>query len=235
MSFVQPTNNTNDAAASSIAATFGAATTAANVVTGVLTWFNASGTVSDIQSITDNASPSNTYSVIDSNGSTSEGFSATFSGVQTNPATVVTVTFINSSPSFRRILIQEYSSSSGSIHKHTKNRQVNPGTGANVITSGSVTTTVNGCQIVGYSIDISSATTIVGGSSYTKRDSLANATDNDYEAAEDTLQATAGAIAATFTSASGSGATFYNYLIALAPPSGGSSIAVLASAYNQQM
>lgn len=228
IAFVKKAHATSDAGANSITATFGSSTAVGNTVTGFVSWFNSGGSTADLTSITDGT---NTYSIVDTNGSTAEIFSASFVGKQTGSATAIVAHFSSTNPSFFRMFVQEYSGSSGTVNVHTKNRQASPGTATDAITTGAVTTTVNGCMIVGCAIDLTNTNTPNPGTSYTSRDTLFNAGDQDCQIVEDQLQTSAGSIAATFTSTVGNTSTYYNYLLALAPSGG--AIAALASALNQ--
>ena len=80
---------------------------------------------------------------------------------------------------------------------HAANFQNSPGTGANAITSGSVTTVTSGDLIYGANNIVGGLTGITAGTGYTLRQTQTGLQDN--LSSEDKVQAVAGAVAATFT------------------------------------
>ena len=87
---------------------------------------------------------------------------------------------------------------SGSLDKFASNSQTTPGTGANAVTSGNVTTTTDGQLIVGWSTALTvGAGTTSAGTGFTPRTNVFGDT-----LIEDQVQASAGSIAATFTTTS---------------------------------
>lgn len=116
-------------------------------------------------------------------------------------ANTVTVTFLGAI-TYASLQCTERSgiATSGSLDKFASNSQTTPGTAANAITSGSVTTTTNGQTIVGWSTALTvGAGTTSAGTGFTPRTNVFGDT-----LIEDQIQTTAGAIAATFTTNSAS-------------------------------
>lgn len=99
------------------------------------------------------------------------------------------------------------------------NIQATPGTGANGITSSSITTTTNGDLILGVTANTSSGTAVVtAGTGF----ALTGTSYNANIAAtflEQQTQSTAGAISATFTQAAANSAI--TFVLAVKPPGGG--------------
>lgn len=114
----------------------------------------------------------------------------------TGGACTVTVTFAGA-VTYASLQIAEYSgvATSAALDKTTSNSQTDPGTGANAITSTSVTTVTNGQLILGWtSALVVGAGTVSAGTGFTGRVNVFGDT-----LFEDQIQGTAGAIAATFT------------------------------------
>lgn len=111
-------------------------------------------------------------------------------------ATIITVTF-SADPGFGNMIVHEIAGAStgGPLDQEGKNSQFNPGTGANAITSGSETTTVNGEYIFGYTMDVSG----VGGTESAGTGFTGLVTSGD-GASEYQIQSSSGSVAATFTS-----------------------------------
>ena len=86
------------------------------------------------------------------------------------------------------------------LDQHRINPQSAPGTGANAVTSGNVTTTTNGQYIFGATIqDDFGPIAITPGTGFTERESTDADNATVPQDSEDRIQATAGNIAATFT------------------------------------
>jgi hypothetical protein len=99
-------------------------------------------------------------------------------------------------------------------HKMTPNE--NPGTGTDLVTSGTDTTTVNGCYIFGGTAEPGFGSAITVGTGFTLR----NNGTTDGRTTEELIQSSAGVIAATFTSNS-SGADYVTGMMAFKPSGGG--------------
>jgi hypothetical protein len=111
-------------------------------------------------------------------------------------ADTVTVTFAGAI-TYASLQCSEYSgvATSSPLDKFASNSQTDPGTGANAVTSGSVTTVTDGQLIVGWSTALIVGTeTISAGTGFSGRTNVFGDTLH-----EDQVQSTAGAIAATFT------------------------------------
>lgn len=111
-------------------------------------------------------------------------------------ADTVTVTFLGAI-TYASLQCSEYSgvATSSPLDKFASNSQTDPGTAANAITSGNVTTTTNGQLIVGWtSALVVGAGTVSAGTGYTGRTNVFGDTLH-----EDRVQASSGSIAATFT------------------------------------
>lgn len=111
-------------------------------------------------------------------------------------ADTVTVTFLGAI-TYASLQCSEYSgvATSSPLDKFASNSQTDPGTASNAVTSGSVTTTTDGQLIVGWTSALVVGTeTITAGTGFTGRTNVFGDTLH-----EDQVQATAGAIAATFT------------------------------------
>lgn len=111
-------------------------------------------------------------------------------------ADTVTVTFAGA-VTYASLQCAEYSgvATSSALDQATSNSQTDPGTGANAITSGNVTTTTAGQLILGWtSALVVGAGTVSAGTGYTGRINVFGDT-----LFEDQVQGSAGSIAATFT------------------------------------
>lgn len=111
-------------------------------------------------------------------------------------ADTVTVTFAGAI-TYASLQCAEYSgvATSAALDQATSNSQTDPGTATDAITSGNVTTTTNGQLILGWtSALVVGAGTVSAGTSYTGRINVFGDT-----LFEDRVQASAGSIAATFT------------------------------------
>lgn len=190
----------NSTLRSVISVTLGGAVAAGDLVAGIVQ-YGVSGHIADLTNVTDNASPSNTATIVDQLGNTSSGDSISsyyFPNVQNAP----TIQSGNFSPqtAFDTIIAEDYSGvmTSNPIDGHTIQEQLTPGTGTDAISSGNITTTANGDLIFGGVTDFTGATnTYTQGTNYTLRSNASASTLAT--AAEDRIQSSAGSIAATFT------------------------------------
>ena len=197
----------------------GSAIGSGNTVVGAIALDYVNGATA-VSSITDNAS-GNTYTVLDTLNDGSKIELVTFIGTNiTGGPTTITVNFTNSGPSFPQVVWNEYSSVGGN-DGHTIQYQTSVGTGTDAVTSGSVTTTVNGDTVVGFTINSffpgggTGGATVSAGTGYTRRST--DATAGDWDATtEDLTQASAGAVAGTFTVGTASG-DWLTAVIALKP------------------
>lgn len=177
-------------------------TSAANLL-AVLVWVYSSNASDKFSSIADDAS--STYTLIDVRSDAVGGVASSIRTFYVKNvsagAKVVTVTATDGSLTGARVMIHEYSGcdTSSPLDQHTTANQNNPGTGADAVTTGSVTTTTNGQAIFAATLDVfQSGTAPSAGTGYTGRLSF---TTNVLGASESQIQAAAGAIAGTFTAA----------------------------------
>src|SRR5205814_2065415 len=93
---------------------------------------------------------------------------------------------------------------SSAANGNAAQKQVNPGTGTDLISSGSLTTTTGGDLVYAVSYSTNSTTIPTAGTGYTRWTGTAASASTFYIASESQAQSVAGAISGTFT---GSGAT----------------------------
>lgn len=150
---------------------------------------------------------SNTYTLVDLARDNAEGYSwqSAYLLNATNAPKTITATLSASQP-FASIVVDEYSgiASSAALNGHAMQDQLDPGIGANAVTSGNITTTAGGDLIYGGTVSITSST-LTAGTSFAQRQFV----DSSFET-EDRTQASAGSVAATFTT-NGSGSV-YNFI-----------------------
>jgi hypothetical protein len=129
-------------------------------------------------------------------------------------ATVLTINWTAGGASFGAIWYTEYS---GGVFDQWNGLQQNwPGGGADLITSGAITTTQPGELIWGMTTTGNNfATGGRAGTGFTQRLNQAPPSNEAFVITEDMIQAAAGPVAATFTDPSGSGWTYYTHVIAL--------------------
>lgn len=205
--------------AASRAATFTNPVGSGNLVVGVGTNDHTSShnvsTVVDDQS---NSYTSNTVQIVDTtNGQNAYAFALT--NITNGPKTV-TVTF-SASSSFSGFIMEEWSNSGGAsagIDVRTGQFQTPPGAGTDAITSGSVTTTVNGDLVWSGNNDATGTNAAVAGTGYTGHNATTN-TGTELQT-EALTQSTAGAIAGTWT-ANGHNDAQVTFVIAFKPPVAG--------------
>jgi hypothetical protein len=148
----------------------------------------------------------NTYTLIDAKSNSTDGAAAVVfykEGI-TNAPTVITATF-SAAVWFRRMAVSEYSgiATSSAIDGHTGALRQPPGAaGANNILSGSITTTVGGDLIWGGCFDNPGTplayTTGTSPIAFTQRLNSSGGSIVEATVIEDTLQAAAGTVQATF-------------------------------------
>ena len=111
------------------------------------------------------------------------------------------------------VIIDEYSgvATVSPLDQHAVGTQLSGGgTGANGLTSGSVTTGTAGELIYGVNSTVGGATTITAGTGFTLRQTQTGLQQN--LSSEDKVQAVAGAVAATFTTNNGGASTNTNVM-----------------------
>ncbi len=211
---VQKVHVNNNAVGTSLAAS-GAVVGSGNAVVGSFSIDSSGG--GDIVSVTDDKG--NTYTVVDNvNDATNvQRFCSFVLGNITNGPATITVG--STSKSFRTVTWEEISgvaALSDPRDGHGGQLQTAPGTSSNGVTSGSVTTTVNGDLIWGATCNSSDGTVPSVGSGF-----AAGTGDSDGAiiVTENRTQTTAGAVAATFTAASN--VHFITLVMALKAADGG--------------
>lgn len=193
-----------------------------NAICGAVSWDDSGGAT--IVSVTDNAGSPNTYtleSVIRDSGNSESVVVFSLGNVQGNP-TIITATFAGTA-SARTILWDEYSGISQVADPrdgHGGQFQATPGTTANAITSGNISTAIDGDLIYGVTVNTgpTGTATISAGTSFALRttDTTASCAQTN---SEDRVQASHSATTpATFTQASNENAV--TVVIALKPSAG---------------
>jgi hypothetical protein len=167
--------------------------TAGSVVCGFVFW-NPSGVT--LNSVGDGT---RTFTLLDNPTTVGGGASAAMFYYENHPggATTVTVTFSGVITTSMTLIIHEASGclTSSALDQHIINPQTAPGTGADAVTSTSVTTTGNGEYCAGFMVERSGGGAITKGSDpWVQREHLAIV-----GMSEDQIQTSAGGIAATFT------------------------------------
>src|SRR5258708_17264178 len=172
----------------------------------------------------------NTYTVKDSlNDATDSHQIFSFElGNITNAPHIITITFGSGSGNPVQVVIDEYSGALAAADPtdgHAIVLRTAPGTGANAITSTSITTTVNGDLIYGVCFDQGTATpaSTAGTSplSFTLRGSDLDPTDAFSVVSEDAVQSPPGSVNTAFTnSTTGGGDNFAVIIIAVKPAAG---------------
>jgi hypothetical protein len=193
ITFVQTAGVSDDSPAATISQAFNANNTAGNLIVVAVSWG-------------DNAAPSirasdslgNTYSVAinDFDAGNRQGLAILYAPSIRAGANTVTVT-LGVTGGYRRVIVSEYSGVAATSPLDVAARnQAGGTTAANGVTSTAATTTSNGDLIFGVAMDDSGLFgTINAGTGFTRRATL----NNMDMATEDTIQATAGPVAATFT------------------------------------
>lgn len=182
-------NNGQAFSGTTVTAAFGSNVTAGNMI--VVTIYSNKG----LTSITDSLSHTYQTATVNTDGSTYV-FGCYYVPNITGGANTVTAT-LTAAHTFALLTIQEYSgcATASPLDQATFAFQTTPGTGANAITTGNVTTTTNGQLLFGACGSTEAFTaTVSAGTSYTIRQNPLG--DNP---SEDRVQTSAGAVAATFT------------------------------------
>jgi chitodextrinase len=214
--FVQAASN-RAFSGTTITAAFGSAVTSGDVVAVFVSW----RTGSTLSSITDNCGGS--YTLVNNNTAGNDSaFAAMAYGTGSSGSCTLIAHFAADPGSDRVIIVHEISGVSTASpldSGQTKiNSQSSPGAGTDAVTSGNITTTINGDYIFGATYNTSANTpTISPGTN----DSIRNTSSPDL-ASEDRIQSSSGAIAVTFTQ-NKTYADFITGVMAFQPASGGSS------------
>jgi hypothetical protein len=211
---VQTTYATADTTATTIAVAFASNVTAGNLLIVTAAW--ADGGTGNAPTITDTRG--NTYTAAGSahfdtpNG---QGQHTYYVPSTTAGANTVTATF-GTTTTYRRIEVTEVSGCATTSPVDAVSKFIGTSTtAANSVTSGSATTTTAGCYIYGAFQRDGTTVTITSGTGFTQR---LNLTDVDIE---DMTQASAGSVAATWTSSAAT--TYLATMVAFKPAGGGGS------------
>lgn len=197
--FVQDDTNRDDSGspATTLAKAFTSNVTAGNHIFVAFGW----GDVDQVPTCAD--SLGNTYTLIRKTWSTgrNQGWATWYAQNISGGANTVTCT-ISSQP-YRRLYIRETSglATTASLDVETGQTQAEPGTGANAVSSGALTTTAADDCLIAVSQDIASLqTTYAAGTNFTGRESIAGVVGGS----EDRNCATTGSYSGTFTCSVGS-------------------------------
>lgn len=192
---VQSAHNSSASNVSSLAATFGSAVSNNGLVRGFVSWDDSN--LAALTGVTDDMS--NSYTIVDKVADAVQGWAvASFykEGI-TNGPTVITANINPGNPKPMNLCIAEESGFSA-LDGHAGQQQTTPGTGANAISSGNVTTTVDGDLICSCVIDLN-LTNAVHGTNFSDRES--DTAVSTKMKCEDLTQTSLGAIAGTWTDA----------------------------------
>lgn len=209
MTHVQtPALVTQDATSTTIAQTFGSAVTAGNRVCVAVAWGDGA---TNWPTVTDNLGNTYVRHLEDYDAGNQQGLATYSSVLQFGGTCTVTATF-GTTTTFRRYGISEHSGCSGAVSASSKNKVVSGSpTSTDGVTSGSGTTTADGCTIFGVrQHDNAAVPTCTAGTGFTMR-----VNNNDFSI-EDRIQAAAGSVAATFTVSGAEG--YLAQMVAFAPP-----------------
>lgn len=215
---VQSVNNASFASATSFTVTL-AAVASGNAVVGFV--YDGAGSGQTVTSIVDDkGNHYNQSTTVIGQVDFSEQGTLFWLGDITNGPTVITVTLSAAAGNWI-IIAEEWSGVKAATDPsdgHTQQSQNTPGTTTDAITSGAITTTVNGDLVWGVSADVSSHSVAVSaGTGYTisttYNASIATITS------ETKTQSAAGSVAATWTQAAND--SVINFVVALQPAGGG--------------
>lgn len=217
-SHVQGVHNGTGSAIVSVITATGSVVGAGNTVVGTVSWDSLGGTT--LLSVKDDKL--NTYTIKDTvvDSVNNQSNASFILGNITNGPNALTATTnsANVNGAFLTIIWDEYSGASAVSDPsdgHTGQKQATPGTGTDAVTSGNVTTTVNGDLIYGGTYNTSTGTLASAGSGFASRTSDTSGAPG---ITEDKTQTTAGSVASTFTI--NPSAACVTFIIAIKPSSG---------------
>lgn len=192
---VQGTNHENGVTTTPFC-TLGATVGVGNAIFVTVVW--DSGVGDTVTGITDDKG--NVYTLVDllRNATNSGSMQTAYFLNAINAPITITATLSAADNFVAEVMVDEYSgiATSAALDGHAINSQDAPGTGADAVTSTNANTTVNGNLIYGVSGNLDGNTNTAG-TGYTIRQSNTAPTRTMFS--EDRVQASAGAIAATFT------------------------------------
>jgi hypothetical protein len=233
MSFVQGAHNSVSASSASLTATFGAGVTSGNTVWGIVAWNATSGAPT---SVTVGGVAATLLDTINDVADAASATTFILGNVSGAPTSVVA----NFSPNqaFISIVAIEESgclAASNPTDVHTGRLQASPGTGADIINSGNVTTTVASDIIVGAYCDAVGSTVGTAGTTplaFTLR--TTDAVAGEPVATEDgVVLVTPGTAAATFGQTANNSAI--SFVIAIKPTAAAGAIDVPSSFRSRQI
>ena len=105
------------------------------------------------------------------------------------------------------------------LHQNTRQYQASPGTATDGVTSGSVTPTLDNCDVVAFAWNTSNVGNRSAGTGFTKRETIGDGSTTLAGDSESLTQTTAASVAGTFTQASNDAAL--TWVLVLAPAAGG--------------
>ena len=180
-----------------------------NLVVGIISFDDSSGSVSKIYD-----DKSNSYTLVDFEATSGDQRTQSFYADNiTNGPKTITVEF-TAAVAWRRLTINEFAGYD-TLEANASQEQLSVGTGTDAISSGSDTTTSNGCLIIGMTSNPNVATvTVNAGTNFTMVQSHTDSAGENFS--EFLIQGTAGSVAATFTAATGSD-DWHTFMLAFAP------------------
>ena len=211
--YVQSASANDHYATGSASARLAASVTANDAIAVFCAW---TGVSPPLVSVTD--TQGNTYTVVDSPTSGSYGRAAmAYAIARASAADTVSCNFSTAAIG-KSIIVHEISgvNPSAPLDGHKMAVRTNPGTGANAVTSTTMTTTTSGDYVVGFTFNASSnGADWNAGTGYVRRQDLRTASYPT--ASEDRVQPTAGSIAATLTATASAFGEFITGVMAFRP------------------
>lgn len=215
-------NGTNTGIVSTLAITFGAPVGTGNTVVGQISYADDGATITSI--IDDKGNHYTSYDVTQDTGDGTVASQFILGNITGGP-TVITL-ILSNVVQFLVILADEYSGVAASADPrdgHVGNYQATPGTGADALTSTSITTTTNGDLIYGSTcLGSGQNGPLTAGTGYTKRRDTTSDPFVAITASEDQVQGAAGSIAATFTQPNAGGTI--TFITAIKPLAGAATL-----------
>jgi hypothetical protein len=198
MAFVQGAHNSVSASSASLTATFGAGVTSGNTVWGIVAWNATSGAPT---SVTVGGVSATILDTVNDVGDAASASTFILGNISGSPTSVV-ANFSPNQAFISLVAIEESGclAASNPTDVHTGRLQTSPGTGANIINSGNVTTTVASDIIVGAYCDAVGATTGTAGTSplaFTLR-TIDNTAGEPVATEDGIVLVTPGVVASTF-------------------------------------
>lgn len=210
---VQSAHRSNFASGATSSIQFTTNVTAGNLVAVYIAWTNATDTLAGV---TD--SLGNTYTLVQN--STTLGDYGRAAGAYAKNiiggSCTITVTFSSGAFAARTIIAREISGAdtTSPLDGSAAHAQMDPGTGIDAVTSGSITTTASGSYIFAATSDLGQRATVNPGTGFTAREAVTAPVGGR---GADYIQATAGPIAATFTNTDATFADFLTLVMAFKP------------------